>query len=147
MTGVQTCALPISEPELVELAYAEFYDRRGGAVEIEIKEDKQGFGLTKRNKKRAPAQQMVMLLNSLAHNVLVWVQKWLADEVPKLASFGTLRLVRDVLSVSGKVEFDSKASKLKGIVLNRAAPIMSKLLTAFRSLLLAEHVVIILGEI
>ena len=137
----------LQDQQLVASAYAEFYDKRGGAVEIEFKEDKQGFGLTKRNKKRAQAQQMVMLLNSLAHNVLVWVQKWLDDEVPKLANFGTLRLVRDVLSVSGKVEFDSKASKLKRIVLNRAAPIISKLLTAFRSLLLHQHVVIILGEI
>jgi hypothetical protein len=133
--------------QLVASAYAEFYDERGGSIEIEFKEDKQGFGLAKRNKKRAAAQQMVMFLNSLAHNVLVWVQKWLAEQVPKLASFGTLRLVRDVLSVSGKVEFDSKASKLKRIVLNRAAPIISKLLTAFRSLLLAEQVSIILGEI
>ena len=79
-------------------------------------------------------------------SVPVWVQKWLADAVPKLASFGTLRLVRDVLGVSGMVEFDSKASKLKHIVLNRAASIMSKLLTAFRPLLLHERVVIILGE-
>jgi hypothetical protein len=94
----------IQDQQLVASAYAEFYDKRGGAIEIEIKEDKQGCGLTKRNKKRATAQQMVMLLNSLAHNVLVWVQKCLADEVPKLAGFGTLRLVRDVLSVSGKVE-------------------------------------------
>ena len=137
----------IWDQQLIASAYAEFYDKRGGAIEMEFKEDKQGFGLTKRNKKRAPAQQMVMLLNSLAHNVLAWVQEWLADEVPKLAGFGTLRLVRDVLSVSGKVEVDSKVSKLKRIVLNRAAPIMSKLLTAFRPLLLHEHVVIILGEI
>jgi hypothetical protein len=83
-------------------SYVEFYDKRGGAIEIEIKEDKEGFGSTKRNKKRAPAQRMVMLLNSLAHNVLVWARDWLADEVPKLARFGTLRLVRDVLSVSGR---------------------------------------------
>ena len=137
----------LNDEQLVASSYAQFYDKRGGAIEIEIKEDKQGFGLTKRNKKRAPAQQMVMLLNSLVHNVLVWARDWLADEVPRLASFGTLRLVRDVLSVSGKVEIDSKASRLKRIVLNRAAPIITKLLTAFRSLLLHEHVVIILGEI
>jgi hypothetical protein len=137
----------VNNEQLVASAYAQFYDKRGGAIEIEIKEDKQGFGLTKRNKKRASAQQVVVILNSLAHNVLVWAREWLAAEVPKLASFGTLRLVRDVLSVSGKVEFDSKASKLKRVVMNRAAPIISKLLTAFRSLLLAEHVVIILGEI
>jgi hypothetical protein len=137
----------LKDQQLVASAYAEFYDKRGGAIEIEFKEDKQGFGLTKRNKKRAPAQQVVMLLNSLAHNVLVWVQDWLAEQVPKLASFGMLRLVRDVLSVSGKIEFNPKTSKLKRIVLNRAAPTISKLLTAFRPLLLAEHVVIILGEI
>jgi hypothetical protein len=136
----------LDDEQLVASAYAEFYDKRGGAVEIEIKEDKQGFGLTKRQKKRAPAQQVVVILNSLAHNVLVWAREWLADEVPKLARFGTLRLVRDVLSVSGKVEFDSKA-RLKCIVVNRAAPIISKLLTAFRSLLLAEQVSLILGEI
>jgi hypothetical protein len=129
-----------------EVIVDQLYGKRGGAIEIEFKEDKQVFGLTKRNKKRAAAQQMVILLNFLAHNVLVWVQKWLADEVPKLASFGTLRLVRDVLSVSGKVEFDSKARKLKRIVLNQAAPIMSKLLTAFRSPLIAEQVSLILGE-
>ena len=105
----------LQDQQLVASVYAEFYDKRGGAIEIEFKEYKQGFGLGKRNKKRAAAQQMVMLLNSLAHNVLVWVQRWSAEQVPKLASFGTLRLVRDVLSVSGKVEFDSKTSRLKGL--------------------------------
>jgi hypothetical protein len=37
--------------ELVALAYAEFYDRRG-AIKIEIKEAKSGLGMTKRRKKR-----------------------------------------------------------------------------------------------
>jgi hypothetical protein len=32
-------------------AYAELYDQRGGTVEIEIKESKQGIGMAKRNKK------------------------------------------------------------------------------------------------
>jgi hypothetical protein len=53
----------------VLLAYASFYDARGGGVEMAIKDDKQGLGITKRNKKRFEAQQMVMLLNELAHNV------------------------------------------------------------------------------
>lgn len=45
------------------LAYAYLYDKRGGS--IEIKEDKQGFGLAQRNKKRYYAQQMVVLLDGL----------------------------------------------------------------------------------
>jgi hypothetical protein len=44
---------------------------RGGGVETAFKDDKQGLGITKRNKKRFEAQQMVMLLNLLAHNVLM----------------------------------------------------------------------------
>jgi hypothetical protein len=42
--------------QAVALAYAYLYDKRGGAIEIEFKEDKQGFGLAKRNKKRYEAQ-------------------------------------------------------------------------------------------
>ena len=35
----------ISDPLTVLLAYVYFYDQRGGGVETEIKEDKQGLGL------------------------------------------------------------------------------------------------------
>ena len=37
----------LTERRAVALAYAYLYDRRGGAIEIEIKEDKQGFGLAR----------------------------------------------------------------------------------------------------
>jgi hypothetical protein len=43
-----------------------------GGVETSFKGDKQGLGIGKRNKKRFEIQQMVMLLGSLAHNVVVW---------------------------------------------------------------------------
>ena len=33
-------------------AYVTFYDQRGGGIETSLKGDKQGLGLTKRNKKR-----------------------------------------------------------------------------------------------
>lgn len=59
----------LNDPHRVALAYAYLYDKRGGAIEIEIKEDKQGFGLTKRNKKRYEAQQIIVLLSALAHSV------------------------------------------------------------------------------
>jgi len=62
----------LHDRQAVALAYAYLYDKRGGTIEIEFKEDKQGFGLTKRNKKRYEAQQMIVLLSALAHNVVVW---------------------------------------------------------------------------
>ena len=58
----------LSHERAVMGAYAAFYNQRGGTVEIEIKEDKQGVGMTRRSKKRFEAQQIVVLLNTLAHN-------------------------------------------------------------------------------
>jgi hypothetical protein len=48
-----------------------FYDEQGGGVEMAIKGDKQALGLTKPSKKRFEAQQMVVLLGSLVHKVIV----------------------------------------------------------------------------
>lgn len=137
----------VYEPELVALAYAGFYDQRGGAIEIEIKEDKQGFGMTKRRKKRGPAQEMVILLNQLAHNVLVWARRWLSALAPKLARYGVLRWVRDLLHVSGIVELHHQRNLVKRIVLNRAAPLVRGFLAALRELLAPQKVVLILREI
>lgn len=135
-----------SDPEKMCRAYAQFYDKRSGAVEIEIKEDEQGFGMSKRQKKKADAQDMLVLLNALAHNVLVWARRWLTESAPKLARFGTLRFVRDLLSVSGMIELDQKNS-VKRIVLNRAAPLASGFFNALRRLLLPQHVTVILDKI
>jgi hypothetical protein len=64
------------------LADVYFYDQRGGGVETSVKGDKQGLGITKRNKKRFEAQQMLVQLASLAHNGLVWGRHWLAPAAP-----------------------------------------------------------------
>lgn len=134
----------LADAQQVAAAYAKFYDQRGGAIEIQIKEDKQGFGLNKRQKRRAAAQQMVILLNALAHNVLMWAREWLTEYAPKLANYGILRLVRDVMSVSGCVELHQKTSALKRIVLNRAAPLIPGLISGLHSLLAPEEVVLIM---
>ena len=134
-------------PEKLCRAYAQLYDKRGGAVEIEIKEDKQGFGMVKRQKRKAEAQEMLVLLNQLAHNVLMWARSWLTEAAPKLVRFGILRLVRDLMSVSGMVELDQRKLSIKRIVLNRAAPLAGGFLNALRALLLPQHVPIILGKI
>jgi hypothetical protein len=109
----------IADEQAVVAAYAELYDRRGGTVEIEIRESKQGVGLAKRNKKSYTGQQMVVLLGQLAHNVMVWTKRWLQESAPKIKKYGVKRMVRDVLGVSGWIEFEGK--KLKRIVLNQSA--------------------------
>lgn len=136
----------VTDPQAVILAYAKFYDERGGTVEIEFKEDKQGIGMTKRNKKRFEAQRMVMLLGSLAHNVVLWIRERLSHESPKLKPCGLLRFVRDIFQVSGFVE-EGEAQKVKRLVLNRASPWASACAKSLHALLKAEHVAVILGQI
>ena len=74
-------------------------------VETEIKEDKQGLGTSKRNKKRFEAQYMLTLLEALAHNILIWTRQWLADHCPRsrsiwLASSGQRRFSYEWLDLS-----------------------------------------------
>jgi len=136
----------VTDEATVLLAYVYFYDARGGGVETAIKDDKQGLGITKRNKKRFEAQQMVMLLNVLAHNVLVWARDWLAALLPQIKRYGLVRLVRDVWHISGFVERDGHGH-LSRIVLNRLAPVAQGLVAALQQLLAPTHVVVNLGQI
>lgn len=113
------------------IAYARLYDERGGAVEIEIKESKQGLGLTKRNKKR--------------YNVVVWAKRWLSNESPRLEHYGVPRLIRDVLHLSGFVELEG-CNTIRRIVLNSASALARQCAKSLRVMLKAEHVRVSLGE-
>lgn len=135
----------VDDPKAVLLAYVNFYDERGGGVEIEIKEDKQGLATSKRNKKRFEAQQVLSQLEALAHNVLIWARHWLAPRCPKIARLGIKRLVRDVFQMDGFLIFD-QAVDLLHIVLNRADPLAKELSPGLASLLALEQVAVTLGE-
>jgi hypothetical protein len=140
-------ASPDTDPATVLLAYVYLYDQRGGGVETSFKGDQQGLGSTKRNKKRFEAQQMLMLLGTLAHNVVIWARQWLTQTVTpsKLRHYGILRMVRDVFHVSGFLVFDA-LGQLVQIVLNQAAPLAPVLVDPLRELLAPVHVALILGQ-
>lgn len=147
LTAVEVLALtgqPASaDPAAVLRAYVWCYDQRGGGVETAFKGDKQG--LTQRNKKRFAAQQMLVQLGALAHNVLVWARAWLAPLVPQVRGLGIQRLVRDLWGISGAVEFDRRDHVVR-IILNEANRWAHRYLTAFQTLLGDHHCVISLGE-
>ncbi len=136
----------LQDPLAVLLAYVYFYDLRGGAIETEIKEDKQGLGITKRNKKHFPAQQMMVQLNALAHNLIVWSRHWLAPHCDRVKSLGILRMLRDVFHLAGLVRFD-KGGRIKCIVLQQTDPFASSLHRGLQSLLAPLQVDVILDEI
>ena len=129
----------------VALADVYFYDQRSGGCETANKGSKQGLGLTKRNKRRFAAQQMLMLLGTLAYNVLSWGRAWLSPRCPHLARYGMLRFVRDVGHISGFLLVDG-TGRIGAIVLNQAAPLAAGLAGALDTLLADDGVAVSLGQ-
>ncbi len=129
----------VADQEAVLWAFVAFYDQRGGGIETSLKGDKQGLGLTRRNKKRFEAQQMLMLLGSLAHNTVVWARRWLA--APQLRSYGMVRMIRDVFHISGFLDVDARGQILQ-IGLNPTAPLASVLVNSLQELLVPAHMAI-----
>lgn len=135
----------VQDPDAVLRAHVYFYDARGGGIETINKEDKQGLGLTARNKKRFVAQEMLVLLGALAHNVIVWVRGWIADRAPQVSPYGIMRMVRDVFTTSGFLEWDADGN-LTHVTLNVLDPLVKGLVAALQGLLQQEPIIVNSGE-
>lgn len=103
------------------LAALHAYDLREGGLETQNRADKQGLGLANRNKRAFAAQEMLVLLAQLAHNVVIWTRNQLAQDTPRYAAFGVKRIVRDVFHIDGCVRLSSTGHILK-VTLNDHHP-------------------------
>ncbi len=107
-------------------------------MESSCGQDKSGLGLTKRTKKRFQAQRFLMLLGTLAHNLLIWSRRWLAQTSPqaarRLQHYGIKRIIRDLYHIRGTVSFDAQG-RLHAIVLNSASSLAKLMLAPLRQLL------------
>jgi hypothetical protein len=79
---------------------AETYDDRG-AGEVEIQADHIGLLLRRRRKRCFAAQEMLVLLNDLAHNWLAWLHAWVLKASP-FDGFGPKRIIRDLFTIPGE---------------------------------------------
>ena len=134
LTKGQRAVQPIAEDNQALFAYVYFYDQRGGGIETEIKEDRQGLGLGHRHKRHFEGQAVLEQLLALAHNVLIWARGWLTKKEAPVSHYGIKRLVRDVFGISGRLKL-TKKGRVKRIELNRSDPLVSKLIPALTSLL------------
>jgi Transposase DDE domain group 1 len=99
---------------LIELSpsqIAKLYDARGG-MEVDIKGDKRGLGIEKRRKRSFFAQEALVLLAQLSHNLLVWFKRWFLEGT-KAAKLGVERLVRDVMRMPAEVRLAKRGTKLR----------------------------------
>jgi len=113
---------PAPNPVAVLLTALHAYDRRGGGVETQNKGDKQGLGLSHRNKHSFATQEMLVVLGQLAHNVLIWTRNDLADADPRLHKYGIQRTVRDALHIDGQVTIGSNG-QVEQVILNGQHPL------------------------
>lgn len=101
---------------LTELA--DLYDDRG-KIEVEIQADKMGLLLPKRRKHSLAAQEMLILLNDWAHNLLAWFYAH-ALRQSRFAGFGPKRIIRDLFTIPGQAIVQN--NQLLELRLNDAHP-------------------------
>lgn len=110
------------------------YDDRG-ACETEIQADKSGLKICKRRKKCLSAQEALILLSDVAHNLIAWTKQWM--QLPKpLAAYGAVRMTEDFFAVPGRLIFDDQG-RLREAQLNRLYPHVDEIADGLR--LLLEH--------
>jgi hypothetical protein len=90
---------------------AALYDGRG-AMEVDIKGDKRGLGIEKRRKKSFPAQEALVLLAQLAHNLLIFFKRWFLGGT-KAQKLGMERLVREVMRMPAEVRLGRRGKKVR----------------------------------
>ena len=136
------------QPTAQQILFAalQAYDLRSGGAETIVKGSKQGLGLTKRNKRRFAAQEMLVLLAQLAYNLISWVRNQLACHSPRLRLYGMLRMVRDLFHITGYIKLDAHGRVLQ-ITLNEAHALASSFVLALSSPLARDDLSLILGQI
>ena len=126
------------------------YDNRSGAPESSFRQDYEALSMRKYRKSGFVAQQVLVLLSQLAHNLLIWFKEWVVSALSASSACekrvsvdraksqevvcvrGLKRLRRDVLSVSGKVYF--KGRRVVGIRLTPLHPLIHRVTTALEAL-------------
>src|ERR671921_2384103 len=79
-------------------------------METDIKGDKRGLGIEKRRKKGFLAQEALVLLAQLFHNLIVYFKRWVLRGTAA-AKLGVERLVREVLAMVAEVRVGTMSRK------------------------------------
>lgn len=91
-------------------AFMDKYNQRGGAEVEQFRTDKSGLHLSARRKQSFEAQNALILLTDLVHNLLSdFRYRGLADS--RFVLWGLKRIVRDLLAIPGRVYFEGRQLK------------------------------------
>lgn len=141
------------------------YDQRGGVPENSFCQSNQGLAHRKRRKRGFVAQQMLLLLSQLAHNLILWLKGWMIqtlqqqtvaqtdldshDQIPIAAiktidGYGIKRFVRQFLALSGTIII--RRNQVKRLILSRRYPMIQRIAVALVALLTPYGVSVSVGK-
>ena len=101
------------------------YNQRGSAEIEQFRDDKSGLHLSARRKRNFSAQTALVLLTDLTHNLLSdFRHRGLVNS--RFANWGSKRIVRDLMSIPGKLYFEY--GQLKRIDLLASHPYTDELI-------------------
>jgi hypothetical protein len=122
-----------------------FYDDRATIESASFRGDKQGLKLIKRRKASLYAQEMLILLAQLVHNLVVWARDWFSQEAPRLAEFGIKVWVRDLFRMPGRIKF--KAGRIVKVHLGRGHQYARRFFEAFCHFFAKSEISLFLDEV
>ena len=102
--------------------------------------------MSRRNKHRFAAQEMLVLLAQLAHNLIIWTRNDLAHINPRFHKYGILRTVRDLFHIPGSIHI-TECGTIRQITLNPKHPLALAFQRSFSSHLARDDLSLILGKI
>lgn len=119
----------VGDRDLVQISHV--YDERAG-IENEIKADKAGLLLSRRRKQHWNAQETLVLVTDLAHNILAWTRRFWAAE-PAIGNVGIYFIVNEILPIPGKLNFNG--DQLVKVRLQASHPLAKPVLAGLSRLL------------
>lgn len=87
-----------------KIAFMDRYNFRGAAEIEQFREDKSGLHLSSRRKQKFQAQQAIILMTDLAHNLMADFRYHALADSP-FAHWGLKRIVRDLLAIPARLHF------------------------------------------
>jgi hypothetical protein len=110
---------------------SDLYDDRA-RIENEIKADKGGLLLPRRRKKHLHAQEALVLLTDLAHNILAWTRRFWGAQ-PAIGHVGLYCIINEILTIPGKLLFQDR--QLVKLRLKATHPLAKPVLACLSSIL------------
>jgi len=128
-----------SRSDLSKREVVEEYDKRAG-MEADLKGDKHSLALAVIRKRRFPARDVRHSVDAVGPNCADLGAGWLTPHAPHLHAYGSVRLIREVWAIAGRIKLTEQG--VLRVRLRHARPRARDVCKGFLSLLANSQIVV-----